>query len=400
MNAYFASVEQQLQPALRGRPVGVVPVIAETTCCIAVSYEAKKFGVKTGTRVREARQLCPQLILAESQTEMYVRFHKEIVKTVGNVVPIEQVHSIDEMACRLTDRQQEVEHAVQLAREAKQAIRTKVGEHLRCSVGLAPNRFLAKVAAGMQKPDGLTVITLSDLPHKLYPLQLDDLPGIGRGMLARLYHYGIRSIEQLCALSESDMRRIWNSVIGARWWHLLRGADLPEIPTQRRTLGHSHVLAPQFRSDEKTRAVMIKLIHKAATRLRRLHYWAGRLSIWIDYLNSRKSWSVWGGLGRCQDTQTMLKVFAELWEYRDRQGIPLRVGITLWKLTKGDCAGASLFVEDRQRLHLAHIVDMINLRFGSNRVYFAAMQEAHGAAPLRIAFTSIPDLLAEDSVYD
>ena len=159
MNAYFASVEQQVCPELRGRPTAVVPVMADSTCCIAVSYEAKKCGIKTGTKVLAARRLCPDLQLVESRPALYVKYHKEIIEAVNTVLPVEQVHSIDEMSCKLIGRERNPDYAVLLAKDIKQAIKERVGKYLLCSIGIAPNRFLSKVASNMEKPNGMTLIT-------------------------------------------------------------------------------------------------------------------------------------------------------------------------------------------------------------------------------------------------
>src|SRR6478736_2059806 len=166
MNSYFASVEQQLRPELRNRPVAVVPVVAETTCCIAASYEAKAFGVKTGTGVAEARQLCPAIRFVEARPREYVQMHHRLVAAVDSCVPVHAVKSIDEMICRLAREHREPEGGIRLGQEVKAAIRRSVGEYVRCSIGLAPNRTLAKMAADMQKPDGLTVIRTAELPAR------------------------------------------------------------------------------------------------------------------------------------------------------------------------------------------------------------------------------------------
>ncbi len=127
LNSYFASVEQELQPLLRGRPVAVVPVMADTTCCIAASYEAKAFGVKTGTQVGEARKMCPGLALVEARHELYVEYHHRIVQAVERFVPVASVMSIDEMACRLIGREQPLMAALDLARRIKASIREHAG---------------------------------------------------------------------------------------------------------------------------------------------------------------------------------------------------------------------------------------------------------------------------------
>ena len=208
MNSYFASVEQQLRPELRNRPVAVVPVVAETTCCIAASYEAKAFGVKTGTGVAEARQLCPGIRFVEARPREYVQMHHRLVDAVDSCVPVHAVKSIDEMICGLAREHREPEGGIRLGQEVKAAIRRAVGEHVRCSIGLAPNRTLAKIAADMQKPDGLTVIRTAELPARLFPLALRDLPGIGPRMERRLLSHGITTVEQFCRLSVERLSRI------------------------------------------------------------------------------------------------------------------------------------------------------------------------------------------------
>ena len=193
-NAYFASVEQQLRPALRGRPVGIVPVLAETTCCIAASYEAKALGVTTGTPVYEARRLCPDIALLEARPAVYVEMHHRLVEAVESCTPVGRVWSIDEMACPLSGSQRQRDKAQALALRIKQTIARTVGEHLRSSIGIAPNTFLAKIASDMHKPDGLTILEACDLPQALYRLDLGDIPGIGRAMKTRLQQHGIATV--------------------------------------------------------------------------------------------------------------------------------------------------------------------------------------------------------------
>src|SRR5579859_7553995 len=137
LNSYFASVEQQDRSELRGVPVGVVPMMADTTCCIAASYEAKAHGVKTGTMVADAKKMCPNIVLVEARHEIYVDYHHRIVEAVENCLPVTAVMSIDEMACRLMGRERPLLAALDLGRKVKATIREKVGPMLRSSVGLA-----------------------------------------------------------------------------------------------------------------------------------------------------------------------------------------------------------------------------------------------------------------------
>jgi len=389
LNSYFASIEQELRPELRGKPVGVVPVMTDSTCCIAASYEAKALGVKTGTIVRDAKKLCPQIQLVEARHRVYVEYHHKIVQAVESCLPVAAVLSIDEMACRLIGRERELEKALAFGRKIKQALREKVGSTLRCSVGLAPNRFLAKVATDLQKPDGLVVIRAEDLPEILHPLQLQDLPGIGRRMNTRLLKHGVYTVQQLCALSKIEMSKIWGGIVGERFWHWLRGDDLPEIATQRRTVGHSHVLPPELRNDEGAYAVAKKLVHKAAVRLRHMNCWAGVLAVNIRF-SGEEGWSEQISMVECQDTLTMLEALASLWQERP-PGNPVAVGVTLLDLVPNELHNLSLF-EDPKRSKLAQAMDAINAKYGNDVVYFGGIHASKHAAPTRIAFSSIPDL--------
>ena len=395
MNSYFASVEQELRPELRGLPTVVVPVMADSTCCIAASYEAKKFGIKTGTKVAIAKKLCSTLNVVESRPAIYIKYHKQIVSAVGSVLPIDKVHSIDEMSCRLTGRHRDHDNAVALAHEVNRAIKERVGGYLRCSIGLAPNRFISKVASGMKKPDGLTVITKDDLPKILYPLSLRDLPGIGARMHARLKKHNVHNVEDLYSLSGDRFLDIWRNVGGKRLSYLLKGEEIAERETKRRTVSHSHVMAPEMRTQERTRAVLIRLIHKAAFRLRRLKYMAGNMSIKVKYFNSKSSWKRTLNIGKRHDTQSMIRAFSEIWKERPRGLTPLSVAVILSELTPINETSYSLFSNEFKQDKLATALDKINERYGMNSIYFGSMHDASESAPLRIAFTSIPDVIAE-----
>jgi DNA polymerase-4 len=391
MNSFFASVEQQLRPELRGRPVAVAAIDVDSTCCIAASHEAKQLGIRTGTPVWQARK-CKSLQIVEARPDVYVRVHHKIIEAVGSCLPVHAVHSIDEMSCRLSPDESEPSGAVKLAHRVKQAVSDRVGSCLSCSIGLAPNRLLAKVAADARKPDGLTMITERDLPHALYQFHLDDLPGIGPRMLKRLNSNGVTTIAQLCQLSESQMKDLWGGIVGQRWWHWLRAYDLAEPPTQRSTVGHSHVLPPALRNEQGARAVLIRLIHKIGARLRRINYWADRMEVYVSYTFREEGWSGSVALGLCQDTQTMIEAFNALWRWQPNCGRPTQVAVTLYDLVSNRSASAPLFPAAQRRLNLARTLDRLNNRFGQDTIYFGGMHAMESAAPTRIAFNQIPDL--------
>jgi DNA polymerase-4 len=391
MNSYFASVEQQLRPELRGKPVVVAAVNTDSTCCIAASYEAKKFGIRTGTPVWEARRV-KSLKVVEARPALYVEVHHQIITAIETCLPKQAVHSIDEISCRLSPAEAEPAPAQQLAQQVKEAIYRDVGQYLHCSIGLAPNRFLAKVAADMQKPNGMTTITEADLPHKLYSLELDDIAGIGPRMLKRLNRVGIQSVEQLCKLDESQLKEIWAGVVGQRWWHWLRGHDLHEAPTRKTTIGHSHVLPPELRNEQGAKNVLIRLLHKAAVRLRRDNYWAGKMEIYISFTYREEGWSGSIALGMCQDTQSMMGAFHQLWAIRPGKGRPTQVAITLYDLVSNRSAALPLFPEEQKRLTVSRVADELNKLYGPNHAYFGAMHHLKKSGPSPIAFHHVPEL--------
>ena len=272
LNSFFARVEQQMLPALRGRPVAVVPVMTDTTCAIAASPEAKRFGIKTGTMIGEAKRLCPHLILKLARHDYYVDYHHRVVEEVNRHAPIEAVISIDEMVCNLAGWRPQPDEAQALARRIKQGILRNVGDVLTSSVGLASNRFLAKVASNMQKPDGLVWLRRDELESKLCRLELRDLPGIGHNMEVRLAAAGIRTMAQLWHAPPALLRMVWGGVMGERFWHQLHGTEIAFPETTRRTVGHSNVLAPEFRPPAAAAIVAKRLLLKAASRLRRLEH--------------------------------------------------------------------------------------------------------------------------------
>jgi DNA polymerase IV len=393
MNAYFASVEQHDHPQWRNKPLVVVPVEARTSSCIAVNYLAKKFGVRVGSPVWEAERLCPGVVCAPAHPERYVEVHKEIVRAVGRCVPVSKVMSIDEMACALMGDERQPANAEAIARSIKAEMRHTLGEVLTCSIGIGPNVMLAKVAGDMQKPDGLTVIRPEDLPGRLYELKLTDFPGIGPRMEKRFLRYGISTTRQLLDLKESALAVVWGSKVHAeRWFHLLRGEDVPDVPTRRRTVGHSHVLPPALRTPDGSRGVMVRLIHKACARLRSVGYWAGAMAIGVKYLEGVK-WHTARQLPHCQDTLQWLLAFGDMWDERPADaGPPMQVWMTLTDLVPAAAATPSLFPEDRQATALSHAMDAINRKFGKHAVRFGGIVGAEKSAPMRIPFNHIPKI--------
>lgn len=293
MNAFFASVEQQDRPELRNKPIAVAPVLTDNTCCIAASYEAKAYKIRTGTSVRDALKRCPSLVIVEARPELYLAYHRQIVEIVRQQFQTVKVLSVDEMACRLSPRCRSADEERAVAEQLRFEISTRLGPHMRCSIGVAPNIFLAKVASDRQKPDGLTIWDDGNLPDALFRVPLADLPGIGAAMMRRLREAGIEDTATLWEESEADLRRLWGSIVGARWWHMLRGSlELDYQPAlqgtgPRKSVGHSNVLAPEYRSLAGCKEILLELIGKALKRLRAYRQVASGIRLTIEYRTTR-----------------------------------------------------------------------------------------------------------------
>ncbi|GIL17587.1 MAG: DNA polymerase IV [Oligoflexia bacterium] len=379
-----------MNPSLRGKPIAVVPMMAETTCCIAASYEAKAFGIKTGTMVRDALRMCPNLILIEGNHEKYIHYHERIVEAVESCHPVTSVLSIDEMACRLQGRDQKPENAMALAQQIKKSI-LSVGSQLKSSVGLGPNRFLAKTASDMKKPDGLTLILKKDLPQIMYKLKLRDLCGIGENMERRLNQHGVFTMEQLYKLDLPKIRKVWGGIGGEYFYRWLRGEDFLLSHQEHQSIGHSHVLPPDLRNQDSAYSVIQKLLYKAGVRLRKYNLWAQSMSVSIRYLDGYK-WANDVNMLECQDDMSLREILKHLWSQR-MPGAPLKVSVVLFNLIH-DSERTFSFLEnqDQKRLQLTKAMDQINSRFGKYTLYFGGMKAAELAAPTRIAFSNIPSL--------
>lgn len=395
-NSYFASVEQHLRPKLRNKPIAVLPVMAETTCCIAASYEAKAFGVKTGTMVREARKLCPDIIFIEARPQFYVQFHHRLIAIIESCTHIEKTLSIDEVVCQLTGSQRTRENAIALAAKIKTAILEQTGKDIRCSIGIAPNTFLAKVASNMQKPDGCVVIESYDLPDKLYPLKISQLNGIGNKMEARLSQFGITTTQQLYAASRQQLRTAWGSIEGEYFYDKLRGIEIKRPVSAKSSLGHSRVLAPELRNTQSVHAALHQLLQKACARLRHAQMYAATLQIKVKFLEKSR-WVIETHCPPSNDTLQIIHAFEQLWaQYpKHEKNTPHKVGITFTKLIDQNQSNIDLFMPSHTENNLGNVIDKLNAKFGKNTVYFAGSHNINNNTPMRIAFNHIPDLALE-----
>lgn len=398
MNSYFASVAQNEEPALIGRPVGVLTTDAPGAACIAASIEAKRRGVRMGTRQGEARQLCPEIVFRPALHDVCVRYHHAIRAAVDMVLPIDRAHSVDEFSCRLMGAQQDLQIALALARDVQRVILNRVGPAMRCSVGVAPTVLLAKIAAELQKPAGVNWLHPDILPDRIAHLSLSDIPGVSRGMLPRLQRAGVGDVRALYALSPKQARAIWGNVNGERMLRELHGETVVWPRRSGQSIGHGQVLNGPNQSPEGARLVARRLLVKAAARLRR----EGKLTRML-YVNMRGMQggrvSRGGAFPATQDTFRLLRLFEAHWASLPVLQ-PRSVSVMLTGLVPVGAYTPDLFDpreagQITQRETLCHALDRLNHKFGQDTIRFGELPRHRvpftGA---KIAFSRVPD--AED----
>lgn len=337
--------------------------------------------------------MCPNLICVLARHEMYVDFHDRMIAEIGRHIPVAKVCSIDEVACELMEN--ESSRAIELANAIKKGLKDNLGDCIRCSIGIAPNCYLAKIATDMQKPDGLTFINQEDLPHKLYSLKLRDLVGIGSNVEIRLKKQGILDVRKLLSLDMMQLRKVWGSVDGERLWHHLRGIEIPDRVTKRTTVGHSRVLAPELRFADKARSIGKRLMSKAASRLRSMSMVASKVSMWAK-LDDDRYFEVSLKCDRVSDSFTFLTLFNQMWgkmmQCTGDKKIK-HVAVTLLDLTHLDKDQLEFFKDPSKmkKEQMSNVLDRINQRYGKDSVSLGVLSdEEQQVTEMKISFTRIP----------
>ncbi|HVE80775.1 MAG TPA: hypothetical protein VNA68_01385 [Candidatus Dormibacteraeota bacterium] len=387
MNSFFASVEQQENPQLRGKPVGVCPFVGDATCVIAASYEAKRYGVKTGTNIAKARRLCPHIQLVENNARLYRDYHRRIMSALEQTRCQVRVQSIDE-ALLLVPRDL-LGEGLKLAEEVKNIIRT-IGSHLQCSVGIASNRFLAKMATNIYKPNGLIEIKLEDLEGFYSILKLTDLHGISWRMARRLGSMGIQTPLDFYQAPYSLLKSRLG-VNGERWYLRLRGYEVDLAVTKRRMIGHQNTIIPRPASTTgEVLSVASRLTYKAAVRLRASGLAAQSVTVYVRFADR----SYWGKTLKTRspffDSSTFFahvqKILAGWSPPR-----PVRlVSVTATDLIPIQATTLRLFDPTDKAEKLSEALDEIDLRFGRNTIK-PARQLLGGKIIDQVGFGNAPD---------
>jgi DNA polymerase-4 len=285
MDAFFASVEQQNHPRLRGKPVVVCGDPHSRTAIAAASYEARKYGVRAGMNLYEARKLCPDLVLVLGDPDKYVFTSLQIIGHFATLTPYVEVYSVDEAFLDVTGSAHLHGGPLRAARSIKRWIRGRFG--ITCSIGIAPNKLLAKIASDVNKPDGIFVLEPGDVKGFMETLALSDVPGIGTRTEAVLNRLGIRTCGDLGRFPERTLKLIFG-INGEKLHRVGLGEDsspvLPYIHEEEvKSMGHSLTLPGDTLSLRVLKRYLLQLSEQVGRRLRRDGFRGKTVTLVIRY---------------------------------------------------------------------------------------------------------------------
>lgn len=374
INSCFATIEQQANPRLRGIPTVVAAYTTPRGCILAASREAKALGIQTGMRVFEGQRICPKLRVLPSDPPKYRFINKQLVFLLSQYSPDVEVKSIDEMVLRVIPARAGI---CVIAQEIKKRIKEEIGEWITVSIGISTNRYLAKVASNLHKPDGLDTIAAHNIEHILCSLKLTDLSGIKEGMSARLRMHGIFTPLAFYYASGKTLKSAFSSKIGYDWWHMLHGyeSDLYDR-TAVKTIGHSFALpTPYGTRDPRLHQILCQLVEKMGRRLRQNGFSAQGIHVSCGYWHHGEKIS--RQLFTNRDLyQEALRILAKAPDQ------PVRLlAVTSFALTKEKQMN---FLEKSDAL--THALDAIADRWGERAVFPARMLGMKHSVLDRIAF--------------
>lgn len=423
MNSYFASVEQQANPHFRGRPLGVCAYLHKNGCVIAASVEAKKRGVKVGMSLQECRQKCPDMVFVQNDPPKYRAVTSRVFALLHELTDRVEHYSIDEAFLDLTGWYRDPAEAAWALCRARLRIQAEVGDWLTCSIGIAPSKFLAKLASDMEKPNGLVIITPENLDEVLSTLDLEDAWGIGSRIKKRLNRLGIFTLLDLKHYPVANLMRALGKA-GWLWHERLCGRDVDRLVPDNslsmtrdagratsdgmpKSIGHSFCV-PRRANDrtERILAILIKLTERAGRRLRSFGLLARRMEVQISFWSTDQASysSFFGGqAGRVDFSEAVNDVFSlvdgatrllgGLWDGSEPVSF-LAVTLMDFSLPSGQQsllpeADDSKQITNRQH-SASQAVDKIRDRYGEESIVFASMLGlSQDYAPDRIGFRKI-----------
>lgn len=400
MNSFFASCEQQDNPALRNKPVAVCTYIAPYSPIIAPSIEAKKFGVKTGMRMNDAKILCPDLIQLQTSSNKYRDYHVKIMDVLKSYSQDVIPKSIDEAVINLKNYQLVYKDLHQLGLQIKHDIKTKVGDWLKCSIGLAPNTFLAKLASGIQKPDGFVTITPETIDDVLSKLKLENLPGIARNTSRKLVMAGINSPLELRYAQPLFLKNALKSIVGYYWYCRLNFMEVDLSSKPYKSMQAMRQISKQNReSIQYLQDLMLALCMRLEKRMVTQELYARSINIYLGYEDGTS----WADHIRSelpiQDGNRLLDIYKKMVEEgEEKNGGPLinhqltSMSLNVSAFVSGDLVQSDLFYTDHKRDKLRKTVYQIKNKFGSDALMKGAEVTRQKAFQDMIGFGSIKDL--------
>ncbi len=372
LDAFFASVEQQINPVLRGKPIAVSGA-GKRTVVAAASYEARTWGVKTGMSIYEARRHCPELIFVIGNNNKYIDASVKIITILKDFSPLMEVFSIDEAFLDITGSQRLFGSPETVSRLIKQRIKEELG--LTCSIGLAPNKLLAKLASGMEKPDGLVRIRPEEVGTLLDKLPVTKLCGIGEKLTEHLSLLGIRSAGDLGRVPEGILTKKFG-VIGHTLHLMGLGTDESSVvPYQQepeaKSVGHSTTLERNISGEQQILSVLWRLSEMVGRRMRREGFSGRTIALTVRYedfytLTKRRTLRRYINSGQ-EIFEGAGRIFQSIVH---RKAVRL-LGVSVTNLSH--CSQLPLFEEEKKRLRISRAMDRINDRWGEFTITWAGL---------------------------
>jgi DNA polymerase-4 len=394
-NSCFASIEQQANYHLRGRPIAVAAYDSPGGCILAPSIEAKKLGIKTGMRVKDAKKLCSALVVLKPDPWKYRNVHLKLRKIVSEYTNKFSPKSIDEFILDLKDYLYLKKGAgmYEVAEEIKRRIRKEIGEWLTVSVGIAPNRYLAKVAASLHKPDGLDEINKDSFMDCYSKLKLTDLPHIKMRNAIRLNSVGVFSVLDFYQASLPRLRAAFASIVSYYWFLRLRGWEIDDVDFSRRSYGNSFALPKPFSTPNELSSILSKLTHKMSLRMRRAGFSAKGVHLALIY----RDWSFWHkGIGLSREVFSGQEIYKEAYQLLLSSPCqkPVReIAVSCFNLVKTGSLQLNIFEDVVKKKNLIKSVDRVNDSWGEFCLVPARMFLADKKwVPDRIAFGGVKEL--------
>jgi DNA polymerase-4 len=405
MNSFFASCEQQVNYYLRGRPVGICAYTGKHGAVIAASIEAKQKGVTTGMRLSDAIKVCPDLVPIETNPNRYRDFHTKIISVLQKYSPDVIPKSIDEAAIDLTNYKliyKSIADLETLALQIKADIKEKVGDWLKCSIGIAPNAFLAKLGSDLKKPDGMVVIVPENIDSVLLSLKLTDLPGIAYGMEERLLKGGIRTPYELRHAKPDYLQAVCKSIVGYHWHQRLNFKDVENDTAQgkyKSMQAMRQISADKRKSIDNLTNLFVSLCMTLEKRMVGMNVYAHDISFFTKY--EAYEWKDHVHVDRpIQDGQHVMTIIRErmrLYETKNGSGPILNtniraMGVSVSNFVDQELLQYHLFEDTVRKDQLRKVVYNVKSIFGNEKLMRA--MELHGSPVLKdaIGFGSIKDL--------